>query len=404
MPARLSPFWRVCFAMCVGVMGTALASPLYPFYQELWHLKSSDITGIFSAYMFGVMGSLLFLGRLTNRFGFLPILGAGSTLMTLGVLLSMLAWNPAAFVASRLVIGLASGMITTSASIGLNYLNDSGDAKRTAVVTTFGMTLGFGLGPLIGGLVAQWAPAPLVSAYVPSLLLGLLATWGLFRIPVQHQPPRPPSAPAKGSSLAQWLPSITLPPSALRRHFWIACMGTFSAFGMFSLYASLAPSFMQDMLPWHGPAVSGISIAMILFLSSAFQLLARRTSTRTTAIAGLGALALCNLLLLLTTYSGSTFLFMLSVLVTAFGHGLANLTGMSLVGKVATPGTRAGLLSSYLIVAYVGAIAPILGVGWLSDHLGLTTAVVIFCTVMALLTATLALIANSLPPIRTPAG
>lgn len=404
MPVQWTPFWRVCFAMCVGVMGTALASPLYPFYQELWHLKSSDITGIFTAYMFGVMGSLLFLGRLTNRFGFLPILGAGSTLMTLGVLLSMLAWSPAAFVVSRLVIGLASGMITTSASIGLNHLNASGDAKRTAVVTTFGMTLGFGLGPLIGGLVAQWAPAPLVSAYVPSLLLGLLATWALSRIPVQHQIPTPPSAQIKGSSWAQWLPSITLPRPALRRHFWIACMGTFSAFGMFSLYASLAPSFMQDMLPWHGPAVSGISIAMILFLSSAFQLLARRTPTRTTAIAGLGALALCNLLLLLTTYTGSTFLFMLSVLVTAFGHGLANLTGMSLVGKVATPATRAGLLSSYLIVAYVGAIAPILGVGWLSDHLGLTTAIVIFCSVMALLTATLALIANSLPVIRAPAG
>lgn len=393
--------------MCVGVMGTALASPLYPLYQNLWHLRPSDITVIFVVYMFGVLLSLLLLGRLSSRFGYLPMLRAGLTLVTLGMLLSAVAWHPAVFVVSRLAIGLASGMITSSASLGMAQLDRRGDSQRTAALTTFAMTLGFGLGPLVAGLIAQWAPAPLVSAYLPSLGLGAVAAYALFQM--RTAPPSVVAAPApsggtSATSLKACLPRITLPPPTWRRAFWIGSMGAFSAFGMFSLYASLAPSFMQDILPWHGPAVSGLSIAMILFLSSACQLMARRWSTKTTAVTGMASLAISNLVLILTTHTGSTALFMLSVLTTAIGHGLANLTGMTLVNKVTTPDSRAGLLSSYLIVGYLGTIVPILGMGWLSDHLGLTPAIVVFSSAMAVLTAALAAIAYLTPRVQAPAA
>ena len=33
MKYQWPPYFWVCFSMCVGVMGTALASPLYPLYQ-----------------------------------------------------------------------------------------------------------------------------------------------------------------------------------------------------------------------------------------------------------------------------------------------------------------------------------------------------------------------------------
>jgi len=397
------PFPWVCFSMCVGVMGTALASPLYPIYQQLWHLKPSDITGIYVVYMAGVLASLLVLGPLTSRCGYLPILRGGIVLVTGGIVLSTVAWNVAAFVTSRLAIGLASGMISTSAPIGLAQLSARGDPKRTAAITTMTMTIGFGFGPLVGGLIAQWAPAPLVSAYLPTLFMGLLSIYALHRI---ETPPRPAPAQEGGigrNAFARWLPRFTLPPRAHSRPFWIVCLGSFCAFGMFSLYASLAPSFMQQIVPWHGPAVSGLSIAAILFLSSTFQLLARRLPTRTCAIGGMCALVVCNLLLILTTYVGAASLFALCVLTTSLGHGLANVTGMSLVTKVAGRGGRAGLLSSYLSVGYLGTILPILAVGWLSDRLGLSTAIVIFCAVMALMLAALAWAARNTPPVLVPA-
>lgn len=385
-------FW-IGYAMCVGVMGTALASPLYPLYQAAWNLRASDITHIFVVYMFGVLAILLFMGRLTARFGFLAILRLGLMLMTIGLLLSVFAVNVPMFMLARLVIGVASGMISTSAATGMVQVGGDRDPRRVSAVTTVAMTLGFGMGPLAGGVIAQWLPHPLVAAYLPSIAMGLLAIYVLFQLEDTHQAPAALPHETLRAFVLRWRPHIARPPREARRHFWIVSLGAFSAFGMFSLYASLAPSFMRELVPWHGPAVSGSTIAAILFVSSAFQFMVRRWRTKTVVIVSGLALAACNLLLAWTTYGRTATLFAASVLVTAFGHALANVAGMSVVGKLTHPGQRAGLLASYMIVGYLGTIVPILAVGSLADHLGLSRAVALFAYAMAALSATLAVVA-----------
>ena len=304
------------------------------------------------------------------------------------------------FGASRVLIGLASGMITTAASIGLTQLNTSGDSQRAAATTSLTIAFGFGLGPIVGGLVAQWAPYPLQSAYVPSLVLGVLAIYALFqvRIPAELLPPKP----AHGLTLAQLMPRLTFPERAVLRPYWVAAMGAFCAFGMFSLFASLAPSFMDKMVPWHGPAISGPSIGLILFLSAAVQFAAKSWVTKKILITGYISLAVCNLLLLANVFAGSSLLFVLCVLTTALGHGLCNLGGISVVNKVAHADNRAGLLATYLVIGYVGTILPILGIGWLSDHMGLSRALLVFCAVFAVLAACLALATWRTQPIAKP--
>lgn len=395
-------FSWICYSMCVGVMGTALASPLYPLYQAAWKLRPSDITHIFVVYMFGVLASLLFVGRLNARFGFLRVLRLGLILMTAGVALSAVAPDVPVFMLARLVIGIASGMISTSAAVGMLQVGSiDRDPRRVSAITTVAMTLGFGLGPLVGGVIAQWLPRPLVTAYVPTITMGVLAVYSLFRVqlPAAAIPAIPP--PTRG--LAQWLPRIALPARAQRRHFALAALGAFSAFGIFSLYASLAPSFMQELVPWHGPAVSGATIASILFLSSAFQFLARNWRTKTVVVVSGIGLAACNLLLVGTTYGRTAVLFAASVIVTAFGHGLANVGGMAVVGKLTQPGERAGLLASYMIVGYLGTIVPILAVGWLSDALGLNRALMVFSCAMGALSAVCALLAARTRELPMPA-
>ncbi|MDR2324898.1 MAG: MFS transporter [Acidovorax sp.] len=404
MQVRWTPYPWVCFSMCVGVMGTALASPLYPLYQSAWGLQPSHITQVFVAYMLGALASLLFLGRLTDRFGFLAVLRLGLLLMTLAMFASALAWNIPGFALCRVLIGVASGLITTSASVGMTRLNHRGDLQRAAATTSLTIAFGFGLGPVMGGIMGQWAPWPLHTAYLPSGLLGLLAVYALYRIQID-----PALAGGQASNLAQpglrladVLPTITLPKRHYSYHFALGCMAAFSAFGMFSLFASLAPSFMAQMLPWHGPAVSGLSIGMILFLSALVQLIARPWPTKTVIVAGFALLALSNALLLLNLLASSTAVFALCVLATAAGHALCNLGGMSVVNKVSTPASRTGLLSTYLVVGYLGTILPILGVGWLSDILGLTQALVGFCLGLGLLAVTLAALCARARTLRTP--
>ena len=398
MKNQWPPYAWVCFAMCVGVMGTALASPLYPIYQAQWHLQPSHITEVFVLYMVGALVSLMLLGTITSRYGFFSVLRAGVILMTTGIVLSAVSWGIASFAVSRLLIGLASGAITTAASIGLTQLNTSGDTQRAAATTSLTIAFGFGLGPIVGGLVAQWAPAPLRTAYLPSLVLSAVAIYALFQVRIPaHLLPAAPAAPLK---MAQLLPRLTFPERAVLRPYRLASMGAFCAFGMFSLFASLAPSFMQKMVPWHGPAISGLSIGLILFLSAAVQFVAQRWMTKKVLMAGYLSLALCNVLLMMNVFAASSLLFALCVLTTALGHGLCNLGGISVVNKVARADNRAGLLATYLVIGYVGTILPILGIGWLSDHLGISKALLVFCGVFAALAMGLALATWRTDPIR----
>lgn len=390
--------------MCVGVMGTALASPLYPLYQQAWSLQPSHITIIFVAYMVAALASLLLLARLNDRYGFLPVLRAGLAIVTFGVLISACAWDVPSLIVGRVVIGVASGLITTSASLGLTQMGNKGDMQRASATTSLMIAFGFGLGPVVGGLVAQWAPAPLVTAYVPSLLLGAVAIWALWKMTLPAHLQTPAARETAPLRLREWLPKVTLPEPRFARHFAIGSMGAFCAFGIFSLYASLAPSFMDRMVPWHGPAVSGLSIGVILFLSAASQYLARPVHPKTAMVAGFVALVLSNLLLLINNFVGSGLLFVLSVLTTALSHGLCNLAGMMLVNKISTPANRAGLISTYLMIGYCGTIVPILGVGWLSDHIGLARALVVFCTCMAVLGSILAVLTWRTPKLANPQG
>ncbi|RJG01121.1 MFS transporter [Noviherbaspirillum sedimenti] len=390
--------------MCVGVMGTALASPLYPLYQQAWGLQPSHITLVFVAYMVAALASLLLLARLNDRYGFLPVLRAGLVIVTFGVLISACAWDVPSLIVGRVVIGVASGLITTSASLGLTQMGNQGDMQRASATTSLMMAFGFGLGPVVGGLVAQWAPAPLVTAYVPSLLLGIVAIWALWKMTLPAHLQAPAARQAVPLRLREWLPKVTLPEPRFARHFALGSMGAFCAFGIFSLYASLAPSFMDRMVPWHGPAVSGLSIGVILFLSAAAQYFARPVHPKTAMVVGLAALVLCNLLLLINNFIGSGLLFVLSVLTTALSHGLCNLAGIMVVNKVSTPANRAGLISTYLMIGYCGTIVPILGVGWLSDHIGLAQALVVFCICMAALASVLAVLTWRTPKLANPQG
>lgn len=388
-----SYFW-VCVSMCIGVMGTALASPLYPLYQEVWSLSPSNVAQLYIAYMVAALATLMFLGRLSDRYGFMPVLRAGVIFVTLGITLSAVAWNPASFTVSRVMLGLASGMIVPSSSLGLAQLSKGSNSQRVAATISLTLAFGFGLGPLVGGLIAQWTPYPLISAYVPSIALGVLAIYTLFRLKINT-----PRSLAPTPGWRQWLPALSLPASPLTRPYLIGSLAAFSAFGMFSMYASLAPSFMDKMVPWHGPAVSGLSIGVILFLSAAFQFAARPWATKRVVIWGLLSLMLANVLLMLNTTTTSPLLFASSVLTTSLGHGLCNLGGITVVNKVAPPHQRSSLLSTYLIIAYLGSILPVLGMGWLADHIGLTQALLVFCVCIGLLTGSLAILAQRTPVI-----
>ena len=72
----------------------------------------------------------------------------------------VLAQQVLVLLAGRLLSGLAAGLMTGTAAAGLAELHPAGNtrpAERLATITNLGA---MGLGPLVAGLFAQFAPAP----------------------------------------------------------------------------------------------------------------------------------------------------------------------------------------------------------------------------------------------------
>lgn len=388
----------VSFAMIVGVMGTALISPLYALYKETWGLQASDISLIYVLYMGGALCSLLFLGRLPDRAGFRRVMQTGLVLALIGTLISMAAWNMTSLIAGRVLVGVASSMLTTSATLGLAQLSKPGQMQRVAMVTGFLLAFGFGLGPLVGGIMGQWAPYPLVTTYIPTLVLGCVGWYALSRLQL------PPSTLPQNTQALQWrdaLPKLTWPASSDSVAFLLTSALPFLAFGVFGLYASMSPLFLDKLVPWHGPVVSGTAIAVILLASACVQIMAGRLPTHWCGTAGLLGLALSNALLMANLWIGSAILFALGVALTAMGHGMSMLAGMGMINRIAKPHNRSGLLSTYLVIGYIGSMLPMMAIGWIADHWGMNVAVSSFCCFVILLAITVAVLFFKHPRPRT---
>lgn len=369
------PFILVSFALCIGTIGTALASPLYPIYQHLWNLMPSDITLIFVSYMFGCLTTLLFLGRTSNTIGYVKTMQIGLVFIIIGLIFSMYAQNALWLSIGRFIIGIASGLMTTSALLGLIQNVPDSHKHIAPQLSSIITSIGFGLGPLVGGSIAQFSSTPLVSPYIPIVIGSILSLFGLFFLKAQPFDIQPFS----------FSPKLLQPNNEHRPHFWIMSVSAFCVFAAFSLFASLSPSFVKDILPWHGPLVSGVAITTILFISAFVQFFARSLRPVKSLNYGIVVSTLSLFMLILCMWFKLSFLFFVSDILFGIGHGLTLLGAFGLIHQMTTLENRAAVMSTYLFVAYLGTILPILVVGYLADHFGLTPAVIIFCISIGLL-------------------
>ena len=363
------PFILVSLALCIGTIGTALASPLYPIYQQLWQLLPSHITYIFVAYMFGCLTTLLFLGRSSNSFGFIRTLQTGLFFAVIGLTLSVFASNSYFLGFGRFIIGIASGLISTSAMLGLIYTIPDSHKQNAAQLSSIITVLGFGLGPFIGGAIAQFSDDPLITPYLPVIAAAILSLLSLFSIKSLNFDRQPFSV----------APHLELPEIRFKKLFYIASFTAFCAFGSFSLFASLAPSFIKNIIPWHGPLISGATIASILLVSALVQFIAKSIDIHKALNLGLILLISSYVILSICMIMHWSALFFISVICVGMGHGLSLLGAFALVHHMTNIENRAAVISTYLFIAYFGTIVPIIVAGYLSDHFGLMAGVLGFC-------------------------
>ena len=169
-----------------------------------------------------------------------PLLLAALFSTAVASLLLVLAPTTSWLFAARALQGLGVGMLSGAGSAALIELG--GDTKRAALVTSAAVTGGAAVGALMTGILAQYAPAPLVLSYLVSIGLLVLALLSVSSI----------VEPLPRAQRRRWRPQLPqLPPA--RWSFLLATVVFALAVGVNALFLTLIPSFVRTPPPHQQP-------------------------------------------------------------------------------------------------------------------------------------------------------
>lgn len=386
--------WRACvlsgavFAVCMA--GTTLPTPLYPLYQGKFGFSELTVTVVYALYAFGVIGVLLLVGNASDAVGRRPVLLCGLGLAAASAVCFLCATGLGWLYAGRLLSGLSAGLFTGAATAYVMELAPDGGASRATFVATAANMGGLGCGPLLSGLLAQYADWPLYLPFVTHLVLLAGSAAVLLRLAdtVRERQPLSTVRPQRPA----------LPPQ-VRAVFAPAAIASFAGFALFGLFTSVSPEFLAESLHMDNHAVSGLIVALAFFASTAGQLAVGPVGVRRSLPLGCAGL-LAGLALLAGALRWDLMsLVVLSALVGGVGQGLAFRGALSEVAGAAPEHRRAAVISTLFVVAYAGISLPVIGVGLLTNPIGLEGAGLVFIACMAVLVSTAAVYL-----VRRPAG
>ena len=384
-------FWIVGYTFAVTMAFSALPTPLYVLYQRRDGFSTFMITVIFAAYAVGVVASLFLAGHLSDWAGRKRmLLLAVLTNMASGVL--FLTWPATAgLIVARVVSGVSIGMLTATATAYLSELHSvspggrpPGDppsggmpSPRTPlgeIVSTAANLGGIGLGPLLAGLLAQYAGHPLTLPYLVSEALMLAGAAALALAPETANRPRPRPA---------YRPQRVSVPAAHRPVFLAAAIVGGALFALFGIFTSVAPSLIAGLLHNSSHAVAGVTAFAVFGASAAAQILFSRAARRRQVALGLGAVLAGLAMVTAAAWIPSFWLLLAGGIVAGAGAGAAFRGTVATVIGITPAESRGEGLAGLFLGAYVGLAVPVVGLGVATLWVSMQVAVLAFAIALA---------------------
>jgi MFS family permease len=319
------------------------------------------------------MTSLYLAGHLSDRFGRRPVILVALALEVLSAVLFLFWITVPGLIVARLICGVGVGILTATATAHLSELRaiakpqeKPGWANTAATVVNTG---GLALGPIIGGVLAQFVVAPLVAPYLIFLVLLVAAGVGVALVPETVERDRNPPA---------YRPQTISVPSAARGRFFAAAIGAAAAFSVFGVFTSLTATFVAGTLHVSSHLVAGAIVFGVMGSAAAAQLVfARIPDHRRLAIgvalmvAGLLGVAGASILL-------SIALFVVAGVVSGAGVGLVFGSAIGVASSLAPAGRRGEVLAGMFLWAYAGLTVPVVAVGIALSYFGGQGVMVVF--------------------------
>ncbi len=385
-------FGMLAYAFAAIMVGTTLPTPMYALYGEQMHFAVLTTTVIYATYAGGVLFALLAFGRWSDAIGRRPVLLAGVVFAVASAAVFLVAHSVSMLLVGRVLSGLSAGIFTGTATAAVIEAAPENWRTRAAAVATVANIGGLGTGPLLAGLLVEYAPAPLHLSFIVHIVLALLAGAAVLIVPETSQ--------RTGSIGVQRL----LVPAEVRAVFVIAALAAFAGFAVTGLFTAVAPSFLSQVVGITNHAVAGL-IACSIFAASAVAQVAARTMNPQRAVAiGCAILVVGMVILAVALHFSSLAGLIAAAVVSGIGQGISFSRGLAAVAERTPPGRRAEVSSTYFVVAYVAISLPVVGEGLAARRWGLQTAGVTFAIAVAILSiiCLVAILVQEARQFRTP--
>jgi MFS family permease len=353
--------------MVVFTMGTSIVTPLFPLYADEYQLSAGTITLLFATYTATVVPTMLLAGNLSDTLGRKRlILPAMATITTASLVFAFTSSVPMLF-AGRFLQGLAIGMFL---GVGAAFVVDHARAEKresAAQVAGMGFRLGFGLGPGLAGLLAQYGSDPLHRPFQwhAVLMVGAIAA-------IVAAPETLPRRRGTKLRIRAGVPAGQFGAFAT----FIAPAGFLMSF-LDATLLSLAPLYMVDTLGVENLAVVGLVGFLILATGGFTPLVFRRMDPRRAVITGVVTSTIGSLLVVGASVADTVALVIVAAAVIGFTNGLILQGGTTICSCVVPMHERGKLVSALYMCCYAGTV-PSVGLGYLSRAIGLTATMAVF--------------------------
>ncbi|MDT0458706.1 MFS transporter [Streptomyces sp. DSM 41527] len=365
-PIRHRHWLRTGWVMTASGWSANQFSALLGAYHADLGLTGATTTALFGIYVLGLIPGLFLGGPAADRRGRRPVVLAALALSALATALLMagpvatgLLWP------GRFLTGIGAGALLGAGSAWIKELSSPPyDTHATAGAAArrpgLFLSAGFATGGLVAALIAQWAPAPMVTAYLPHLALSATAALLASRAPETARTggrgtARTPDAPATAPAPAPHGPA---PGPAFRRLVAPVAPWVFVAP---SIALATLPGLVDAGLTGWQTVYAGIVTAVTPGAGLLVAPLARRLAARhriATAVAGLAAVIAGLLLAAFAVARIRPDAALLAAAVLGAGYGLCVAYGLTEVAALAPPEGLARLTARFWALCYLGFCTP----------------------------------------------
>lgn len=363
----------LAYAFAAIMVGTTLPTPLYALYSERMHFAVLTTTVIYASYAGGVLLALLAFGRWSDAVGRRPMLLAGVACALASAVVFLAADSVPQLLVGRVLSGLSAGLFTGTGTAAVIEAAPPSWRNRAPAVATVANIGGLGGGPVLAGVLAQYAPAPLQLTFVVHIVLVVLAAVAVLVVP---------ETSSKTGAIG--FQRLSVPPE-VRGVFVTAALAAFAGFAVSGLFTSVAPTFLANVVGIDNHALAGLIAGSIFGASAVAQIVAARVDPQRAVALGCAILAFGMVILVAALQFSSLAGLIAAALVSGVGQGISFSRGLAAVAERTPAERRAEVSSTYFVVAYIAISLPVISEGFAARALGLRTSGILFAICVGVL-------------------